>query len=227
MPLLNYCSCGRTVSPDPQPISTSQSKARFALSSRSLTPIEEPQNTKTIYKTSSSASEDNGPQISSVTSGHDQLPLHGTEDSINRRHSSRKLYDVAGKVRKRISRDSGTSKRSCREHLTATSARELLEIHDAEDGIYRRHSSRQLHGVAGKIRRRLSRDSGISKRSSKRVLRNSLSFEGTERRAELKRALHQRVKVRPLGNTFLFGCEIWGASPILGAYAPHLLPRIT
>lgn len=144
MPHLNCCGFGRTVSPDPSPIrlvDTSQPKARFALSSHSITPVEGLHN-EPVRTTPPSPPEDNGPRDLSVASGHD-VPS-------------------------------------------------LLET---EDGIRRRHSSRKLHGIAGKVRKKMSRDSEISRQSSKRATRTSLSFEDTDRRAELKRALHQRVKV--------------------------------
>ena len=60
--------------------------------------------------------------------------------------------------------------------------------------MHRKESSRRLHGVASKVRKRLSRDSSISRRSSKHKLSASKSNEDIERRGELKRALHQRVQ---------------------------------
>lgn len=211
MPLLNCCGFGRTISPDPQPIrlvDSFQPKARFALSSHSLTPVEAPQNARTIRETPEKAFDDNGPQISSVTSGHDLSPLHETADGVNRRHSSRKLHGLTGNGQMGNSCDSGIAERSLPKDSSATFESELLNMQVIEDGVYRQHSSRALHGVAGKIRKRMSRDSGMSRRSSKRLPRNNPSFENTDRRAELKRALHQRVKVRHVDITFLIGSEL-------------------
>lgn len=198
MPLLNCCGFWRTVSPDPQPIrlvDSFQPKARFALSSHSLTPVEDPQNARTVGETLPKAIGDNGPQIPSITSGHDLCPLHETADGVNRRRSSRKLHGLAGEGQKRNSCDSEVAERSLAKDSSAPFESDLLNMQDVEDGVYRRHSSRTLHGVAGKIRKRMSRDSGMSRRSSKRLPRKSSSFDNTDRRAELKRALHQRVKV--------------------------------
>ncbi len=230
MPILNCCGFGRTISPNPQPIrlvDNSQPKARFALSSHSLTPVEDSQNARTIRESLQKTSEDNGPQMSSVTSGHDLRQLHGTTDGINHRHSSHKLHGLTGKGQMRISTDSGVAERSLPEISSTSLESELLDMHDVEDGVYRRHSSRTLHGVAGKIRKRMSRDSGMSRRSSKRLPRNSPSLENTDRRAELKRALHQRVKVRQFEILFLICSEIRRANHVSEAYASHTVPRIT
>lgn len=199
MTILSCCGFRRTASPDSPAIrlaETSQPKARFALSSHSLTPIEEPRQAKPVSEIPSLSSEEVGPHItSSVTSGHDLLPLHETEGGIQRTHSSRRINGVAGKAQKRVSCDSHLSERdSGRE--SSTSGHVLLESPDVEGGIHARPSSRTLQGAGSRIRQRLSRDSGMSKRSSRRLLRNESSLENMDRRAELKRALHQRVKVR-------------------------------
>ena len=60
--------------------------------------------------------------------------------------------------------------------------------------IHHNESSGRLYDVTAKLRKRLSRDSGVSRRSSKRKLRSTLSEEDIERRRELKRALHQRLR---------------------------------
>ena len=54
--------------------------------------------------------------------------------------------------------------------------------------------SSSISDITRKVRKRLSRDSGISKPSSKKKLRSSISLEDLERRRELKRALHQRLQ---------------------------------
>ena len=138
---LNCCGFRRNVSPDPQPVRLVDTPQRFALSSHSITPVETIRNAVPTQDIIASTSEDDDRKNSSATSGQELLPLHDTEASIARRHSSRRLHDIASQVKKRV-----------------------------------------------------SRDSGLSKRSSKRALRTSISFEDTERRAELKRALHKRVK---------------------------------
>jgi hypothetical protein len=227
MPLLECCGFGRTISPDPQPIrliDSVQPKARFALSSHSLTPVKDPQRSRAIHKTSQAAFEDNGPQISSVASGHDLRPLHGAEDAVKRSRSSRKLQSLAGKVHEGMPCDPGIAERIVPK---GSSDVDVLNIQSAEVGVYRRHSSRTLHGVAGKIRKRMSRDSEISRRSSMRLPRNSLSLDNMDRRAELRRALHRRVKVR-LDDIFcLIGGKIRGATHVSTAYAPHVTSHIT
>lgn len=198
MTLLSCCGFRRTASPDSPAIrlaETSQPKTRFALSSHSLTPIEEPRQAKPISETLSLSSEEIGPHVtSSVTSGHDLLPLHETEGGIQRTHSSRRNNGAAGKAYKRVSCDSDLSERHSGRG-SSTSGHNLFELPIVEGGIQPRLSNRTLHGAGGRIRQRLSRDSGMSKRSSRRLLRNELSIENMDRRAELKRALHQRVKV--------------------------------
>ena len=76
----------------------------------------------------------------------------------------------------------------------AASGHELPSRRELEIPIHRKESSRRLHEVASKVRKRMSRDSSISRRSSKHRLSASKSNEDIERRNELKRALHQRVQ---------------------------------
>ncbi len=61
------------------------------------------------------------------------------------------------------------------------------------DDIHRQPSTLRLHEVTTKIRKRLSRDSGMSKKSYRKV-RSATSEEEIERRRELKRALHRRLQ---------------------------------
>lgn len=80
-------------------------------------------------------------------------------------------------------------------HETSTaSGNDIGSAHGTESGPRHRGSNSLLHGVASKVRKRVSRDSGMSKQSSKTRLRSSLSEDEYQRRAELKRALHQRVR---------------------------------
>ena len=60
--------------------------------------------------------------------------------------------------------------------------------------IHHKESSGRLQDVTTKLRKRLSRDSAISRRSSKRKVRSTASEEDMERRRELKRALHKRLQ---------------------------------
>ena len=60
--------------------------------------------------------------------------------------------------------------------------------------VKRKESTKKIQDVASRVRKTISRDSGISKHSSKRNLRSSMSHEEIERRRELKRALHGRVQ---------------------------------
>lgn len=77
---------------------------------------------------------------------------------------------------------------------STTSGQDLLPLDDTKADINCRYSSRKLHGVASQIRKKMSHDSGVSRQSSKRALRTSMSLEDTNRRAELRRALHRRVE---------------------------------
>lgn len=60
--------------------------------------------------------------------------------------------------------------------------------------IHHKESSGRLQDVTTKLRKRLSRDSAVSRRSSKRKMRSTTSEEDMERRRELKRALHKRLQ---------------------------------
>ena len=74
------------------------------------------------------------------------------------------------------------------------SGNDIAPAYETELSVHRRSSSRRLHDVAKKVRKRMSRDSGMSKRNSKTRLRSSLSEDEHQRREELKHALHQRVQ---------------------------------
>ncbi|KAL9066162.1 MAG: hypothetical protein Q9161_007755 [Pseudevernia consocians] len=143
----NCCSFRRAVSPEPQPavlIDTSRTGGRFALSSHTPSRAgshESVSNAQTIRKIFASATKNDVAQEASTVLGDDIASADETGSAVSRRGSNRRLHDVAGKVRKRI-----------------------------------------------------SRDSGISRRSSKTRLKSSLSEDEHQRREELKRALHQRVQ---------------------------------
>ncbi|CAF9914508.1 hypothetical protein IMSHALPRED_001928 [Imshaugia aleurites] len=70
----------------------------------------------------------------------------------------------------------------------------MTSAHETESSVHHSSSNRRLHEVASHVRKRMSRDSGMSKQSSKTRLRSSLSEDEYQRREELKRALHQRVQ---------------------------------
>lgn len=74
------------------------------------------------------------------------------------------------------------------------SGNDIASAHETGPGVRHRGSNGLLHSVASKVLERVSRDSGVSKQSSKTRLRSSLSEEEYQRREELKRALHQRVR---------------------------------
>ena len=147
MAILNCCSFRRAVSPEPQPaalIDTSQTGGRFALSSHTSSRAESHENvsnTRPIQEISTSAAKSDAAHGISTALGNNMALAHVTETGVRHRNSNRRLQDVASKVRKRV-----------------------------------------------------SRDSGISKQSSKTRPRSSLSDEDYKRREELKRALHQRVQ---------------------------------
>ncbi len=139
------CGFRRYSSPEPEPIhliDTSQTKGRFALSSHSASSTSSPVDVRPIQEIFASASRDEG---------NDDTPT--------------------------------------------VSARDLPSRREMASGICRRSSSRhRLHEAARNVRKRMSRDSGISKRSSKQGLRSSMSKEDMDRRDELKRALQERVR---------------------------------
>ncbi|KAF6223969.1 hypothetical protein HO133_010543 [Letharia lupina] len=143
----NCCSFRRAVSPEPQPAvltDISRTGERFALSSHTPSRAashENVSNAQPIAESLASATKNDVAHEFSTASGNDMAPAHGTES-----------------------------------------------------GVHRRGSNRRLHDVASKVRKRMSRDSGMSKRSSKTRLNSSLSEDGYQRREELKRALHQRVQ---------------------------------
>ena len=61
-------------------------------------------------------------------------------------------------------------------------------------GIRHKESNGKLHEIARVLRSRLSRESDVSKRISKKSGRTNLSEEDFERRKELKRALHRKLE---------------------------------
>ena len=140
---LNCCSFGRTVSPEPQPavlIDTSRTGGRFTLSSHN----------------SSRA---------------------GSHENVSKVPPIQQIFTSATK--------SNTA------HETSTaSGNDMTSTQEAVSGVRHRDSNRRLHDVASKVRKRMSRDSGMSNRSSKA----SLSDDNYRRREELKRALHERVQ---------------------------------
>lgn len=60
--------------------------------------------------------------------------------------------------------------------------------------VRHKESSGRLSNFTERLKRKMSRESGLSKKSSKLRLKNSLSEEDIQRRQELKRALHQRLQ---------------------------------
>lgn len=87
-----------------------------------------------------------------------------------------------------------TTKNDIVRAMSTTSGIDVTSAQETEPDVRRRGSNRRLHKVASKVRKSMSRDSGMSKRSLKTRLRSSLSEEEYQRREELKRALHQRVR---------------------------------
>ena len=138
---LNCCSFRRAVSPEPQPavlVDTSQTGGRFTLSS---------------HTPSRAGSHENASNAQ---------PVDGQND---------------------VARE-----------ISAASGNDITSAHGTESGVHRRGSNRRLYDVASNIRKRMSGDSGMSKRSSKTRHSSSLSEDEYQRRQELKRALHQRVQ---------------------------------
>ena len=144
---LNCCSFRRAISPELQPavlIDTSQTGGRFALSSHTPSRAESHEDISTIQPIQ-------GPSTSATGSG--------------------------------VAHESFTA-----------SGNDLNSAPEADSDVRRRDSNRRLHDVAIKVRKRMSRDSGMSRLSSKTRPRRSFGDDDHERREELKRALHQRVQ---------------------------------
>lgn len=59
--------------------------------------------------------------------------------------------------------------------------------------LLRKQSMKSIHGVTNRVRKSMSRDSGILKRSPQRILRNSLSIGNVQRHREPKRVVHRRA----------------------------------
>lgn len=141
---LNCCSFRRAVSPEPQPavlIDTSHTGGRFALSSH----------------TPSRA---------------------GSHENVSNVQPIQEIFTLAAQGH------------AAHDDIATASGNDITSADETESGVRRRDSNRRLHDVARKVRKRISRDSGISNRSSK----TSLSDDNYRRREELKRALHQRVQ---------------------------------
>ena len=60
--------------------------------------------------------------------------------------------------------------------------------------IHHKDSTGRLYTFAERLKRKMSRESGLTKRSSRMRLKHSISEEDIERRQELKRALHRRLQ---------------------------------
>lgn len=143
----NCCSFGRAESPELQPAvltDTSQTGGRFALSSH----------------TPSRA---------------------GSRENVSNTQPVHKVFSVS------------TLNNIVQENSTALGS-DIALAYETESGVRHKASNRRLHGVASQVRKRMSRDSGMSKRSSKTRLTSSTSEDENHRREELKRALHQRVQ---------------------------------
>lgn len=144
---LNCCGFRRAVSPEPLPsilIDTSQTGGRFALSSH----------------TPSRA---------------------GSHEKVSKAQPIHKIFASA-------------TRNDLANEVPTASGNDIASTYETESNVRRRGSNRRFHDVASKLQKRMSRDSGMSKRSSKRRLRSSLSEDEFQRREELKRALHQRVQ---------------------------------
>ena len=144
---LNCCSFRRAVSPEPQPavlVDTSRTGGRFALSSHTPSRVGSHEN------------------VSKAN------PTHGI-------HTSATENDAAHEI-------------------STASENDIASAHETEFSVPRGGSNHRLHKVASRVRKKILRDSGMSKRSSRTRLRSSLSEDEYQRREELKRALHQRVQ---------------------------------
>ena len=140
---LNCCSFRRAVSPEPQPailIDTSHTGGRFALSSHTPSRVGSHENVSNVQ------------------------PIQGMFALAPKSKAAHDIFNASGN--------------------------DIASANETDPSVRRRDSNRRLHDVASKVRKRMSRDSGISNRSS----RTSLSDDNYRRREELKRALHQRVQ---------------------------------
>ncbi|KAK4693275.1 hypothetical protein P7C71_g4099, partial [Lecanoromycetidae sp. Uapishka_2] len=122
-------------------------------------------------------------ETSQTTKGRFALSSHGSSLALSRREASpiQEIFASDSKEEGDIA-------------MPTTPTPDQPSQHEIDSGFERRTSSRRVLDVAKMVRKRMSRDSGISKRSSKRGLTSSMSKEDIERRNELKRALHERVR---------------------------------
>ena len=104
----------------------------------------------------------------SARSAEDIRPLHEIFPSASQEGSSQPPFQTCG-------------------HDTSTN-------HEVEPGVHKKESDYRLQDVASKVQRRISGDSSMSKLSSKRRLRSSLSEEDIERRREPRRALRRTLQ---------------------------------
>ena len=147
MASLNCCCFRRPISPELLPavlIDTSQTGGRFALSSHTPSRAESLEDTSVVQ------------------------PIQELSTSAN--------------------------KSAVAQETVTGSSNDLNLAHEADSEIRHRDSNRRLHDVAIQVRKRMSRDSGMSRRSSTKTKPRSFGDDDHDRREELKRALHQRVQ---------------------------------
>ncbi len=112
------------------------------------------------------------------------LPLNGTPTLSTSSDNSQPIRDIFASS----NRETDRSEDQGFQHLDFGPKRAMLF------GIRHKESSGRLHDIARILRKRVSRESDISKRSSKKQTESNLTEEDVERRRELKRALHRRLE---------------------------------
>ena len=125
---IRCCGFGGSPSPEPEPlrlVSSSQGRGRFALSSTASSA--ESSDVRPIQEIFASISKNEGGDEAHTASGHDHPSRHELQIPIQRKESSRRLHEVASKVRKRISRDSSISRRSSKHRLSASKSNEDID----------------------------------------------------------------------------------------------------
>lgn len=128
------CGFRRAPSPDPKPVhlvNTSQnSKGRFALSSHSTSSTPSLVNVWPNQEILASNSRDEEDRVTPIAPAQDPSYLSGVDALIVRRSSSRRLHDVARKVRKSMSRESILSKRHSKQGLRRSLSKEGIDRRD-------------------------------------------------------------------------------------------------
>ena len=112
----------------------------------------------------------------------DPIPLLTTASTMGSAHS-REIREIFAS-----SEDENARANPSPKSRTKRSKRELQAT------IHHKESSSRLSYLAERLKRKISREAGLSRKRSRMRLKNSWSEEDIQRRQELKRALHRRLQ---------------------------------